>query len=282
MLVLHAIWDNPRFYLWAESSALPLKVQSSRGRQPKKPKPRSHPFSVPGEMLHDEIAAIFGQMASGTETKIFALPGSKREPVPSPWLIRDDRDLEKTSGLLPWYIDTLIFDPHAAFNLLLDLPVHPPHGIVFGRSLQFWIVAARFSLEIIAREQFAPTVKDGDALWVPVIDEEDQNRVQTLSMAIPPICLAFEEQSRSRKKSRQIDESNPQKLVMSFINQTVDSFVRRSIRIKKTRLDPSLSYRQPEIVPLPHQFLQALVDEDPAIKAASPNAPFRTCFRLVL
>jgi hypothetical protein len=223
MLVLHAVWDNARFYLWAESSVLPLTIPASRGRQAKKPKPKPHPFSVPKEMLRDEMVAIFGQTPSGTETRIFRLPGTKRGPLPSPWLVRDDSGIEQPSGLFPWYIDALAFDPFAAFNLLLDLPVHPPHGIVFASSLKFWVAAARFSLEIIAREQFAPMARDGRTLWAPVIDDEDQRRINMLSKSLPHSCRAFEEQSgskkKSRKKSRQKDESNPQQLVMSFINR---------------------------------------------------------------
>jgi SNF2 family DNA or RNA helicase len=305
MLVLHAVWDNARFYLWAESSVLTLTIPASRGRQAKKPKPRPHPFSVPKEMLRDEMVAIFGQTPSGTETRIFRLPGTKRGPLPSPWLVRDDSGIEQPSGLFPWYIDALAFDPFAAFNLLLDLPVHPPHGIVFASSLKFWVAAARFSLEIIAREQFAPMARDGRTLWAPVIDDEDQRRINMLSKSLPHSCRAFEEQSgskkKSRKKSRQKDESNPQQLVMSFINQAVDAFVRWSLRTKKTHLEPHFGDRSPKVTPLPHQFLQALVDEDPALKAAtgelnafskemqrwhsqlkpaSPKAPFRTCFRL--
>lgn len=301
MLVLHALWDTARFNLWAESSVLPLTVPSSRGRQPTKSKPRPHPFSVPDKMLSEELADIFGQASSGIKTRTFRLPSTKRGPIPSPWLVRDDIVLEQPSGLFPWYTETLTFDPYAALNLLLDLPVHPPHGIAFGSSLQFWILAARFTLEIVARQQFAPTVREGSALWVPIIDEEDENRLQILSKALPPSCQAFEVQSGSRKRtrSREKDKSKPLQLVMSFINATVDAFVRRSLITEKIQLTPPHSERQPDTLPL--QFLHALVNEDSLLKApigelnafskkiqnwhshlkpVSPNSPFRICFRL--
>ena len=282
---------------------LPLTVPSSRGRQPIKSKPRPHSFSVPGEMLGEELAAIFGQTPSGIETITVRLPATKRGPLPSPWLVRDDTLLEQPSGLFPWSIETLTFDPYAALNLLLDLPVHPPHGIAFGSSLQFWILAARFSLEIVARGQFAPTVKDGSALWVPIIDEDDQNRLQMLSNDLPPSCLAFDGQSGSRRRSRSRwrdkDKLKPLQLVMSFINATVDALVRRSLIAEKIELKPSLSEQTSDKLPL--QFLHALVNEDSLLEASidelnafskkiqywhthlkpiSPNSPFRTCFRL--
>jgi len=250
-------------------------------------------------MLSEELADIFGHLPSGIETRTFRLPATKKGPLPSPWLVRDDVVLEQPSGLFPWYTETLTFDPYPALNLLLDLPVHPPHGIAFGSSLQFWILAARFSLEIVARGQYAPAVRDGIALWVPIIDEEDQNRLQMLSKALPPSCLAFEEQSRPGSRSREKYESKALKLVISFINAKVDAFVRRSLITEKIQLRPPLSEQTSDTLSL--QFLHALVDEDSILEATidelnafskkiqfwhshlkpvSPNSPFRTCFRL--
>jgi len=311
MLVLHAIWDANRLYLWAESSALPASLPTPRGRPPKRPKPKPHPFSVPGMMLQEEVETIFGQTPTGIETKAFLLPGAKRGPLPSPWLIREDSTSEERLGLSPWNVDALAFDPLFALDLLLDLPVSPPHGIVFGNSLRFWIEAARFALELIAREQFAPTLRDGRAHWMPVTDEEDRRRVHMLSKAMPPSSRAFEPDSGRRSKggsrggdgpspsSSSSSSSSPRSLVTSFIDRTLDAFVRHALR--EVRLDPSTRGRRPKTTPLSCQFLQALTGEDSALEAstgelrafskemqvwlaglkpAAEDAPFRTCFRL--
>jgi SNF2 family DNA or RNA helicase len=299
MLVLHGIWDRSCFHLWAESSALPAEVKPSRGRASKK-KTRPHPFAVPIEMLTDEMATIFGMNPSGAEPIICKLPATKRGPLPSPWLIREDRIDQEPSGLSPWRIDSLAFDPYSALDILLDLPVHPPPGIAFASSLRLWIVAARLSLEMIAREQFAPIAKEGKARWRPIIDEDDQSRLQTLAKALPPTCLAFEEESSSRKRPGR-GGPKPLQLVTSFIDETTDSFVRRSLIAEGIDLEPKLGGRPTKTAPLPHQFLRALAGEDPELKAAVPelnafykkidrwlsslkppfpDAPFRTCFRL--
>ena len=56
MQVLHAAWDGDRFYLWPESSTMPMTAARIRGREPKKPKPRAHPFSLAGnEAVETEI-----------------------------------------------------------------------------------------------------------------------------------------------------------------------------------------------------------------------------------
>ncbi|MDF0593764.1 DEAD/DEAH box helicase [Methanotrichaceae archaeon M04Ac] len=252
-------------------------------------------------MLKDEMAAIFGMKTPGVKTIICSLPSTKKGPLPSPWLIKEDSADEVLSGLSPWQIDALAFDPRAAFVMLLDLPVHPPPGIVFASSLRFWIAAARFSLELIAREQFAPAIRDGAARWTPIIDEDDQTRVKSLAKALPPSCLALEEEGPSRKRSKEKGGPSPLQLVESFIDLTTDAFVRWSLITEKTKLEPDLGGRPPKVKPLPRQFLRALAGEDPALKAPlkevtafsekiqrwlsqlkppSPRAPFRTCFRL--
>ncbi|MEI6104384.1 MAG: hypothetical protein WCP70_10605 [Methanothrix sp.] len=48
MQVLHSLWDTETFYIWAESSALPLSVGKSDGRRKKHPSAHPHPFALPG------------------------------------------------------------------------------------------------------------------------------------------------------------------------------------------------------------------------------------------
>jgi SNF2 family DNA or RNA helicase len=260
-------------------------------------------------MLQEEVETIFGPTPSGIETKAFLLPGAKRGPLPSPWLIREDSTSEEPLGLSPWNVDALAFDPLFALDLLLDLPASPPHGIVFGNSLRFWIEAARFALELIAREQFAPTLRDGRARWTPVTNEEDRRRVHMLSKAMPPSTRAFEPQPKRRSRGRSSgrdaasssspSSSSPRSLVTSFIDRTLDAFVRHALR--EVRLDPPTRGRRPKITPLSCQFLQALTGDDTALdastgdlaafskeieawlaglKPAAEDTPFRTCFRL--
>ena len=61
MHVLHALWAAPgRLYLWAESSSMPLEAPKGRGRKPKKPKTKAHPFANAGDELRADIEAISG------------------------------------------------------------------------------------------------------------------------------------------------------------------------------------------------------------------------------
>jgi len=309
MQVLHAVWGNTasgKLYLWAESSTLPMTAPGSRGRQPKNPKPRAHPFALAGDELREAIRGIyeqtflksakhFDQTFSKFETKTFLLPSTQKGPLPSPWLIREeDYSADKATGLAGWNIETLTFDPYSAFDFLLGLPEQPPRGFDFGGSLRFWIEVAEFSLELIARQQFTPSIKAGEqdfrAAWEAVIAEEDEERVHTLVEAMPPSCRAFPEQMLLSAE-----------LVLSFVNRTVDAFIRESLA--STSLLPPRRGRRPRVVPLLEQWLCALSTstENSALRAptevlstfysevqawfaqlqpAAPDAPFRTCFRL--
>ncbi|NQE04600.1 RNA polymerase-associated protein RapA [ANME-1 cluster archaeon GoMg1] len=306
MQVLHAHWENMasgNLYLWAESSALPLSAPAHRGRKPKKPKPSAHPFALAGDELKEAIRGICEQTFLKLETKTFLLPSTQKGPLPSPWLIREDEEdysAEKATGLAGWDIETLSFDPYSAFDFLLGLPEQPPRGFDFGGSLRFWIEAARFSLELITRQQIVPSIREDKrddsasfrAAWKVVITEEDEERVRMLYEAMPPSCRALQSKDKSHLAS-------PADLVLSFVNRTVDAFIRTSL--VSTSLLPPRRGRRPRVVPLPEQWLQALSTDDLALLAspeelnsfssemqawlaqlrpATPDAPFRTCFRL--
>ena len=298
MQVLHAVWDKDKLYLWTESSTLPAVAPLSRGRKPKKPKIKAHPFSLAGAELREVIESIPDKTILKFETKTILLPSAQNGPLPSPWLIREeDYNVEKAAGLAGWNIETLTFDdPYLAFDFLLGLPEQPPHGFAFGSSLRFWIEVAKFSLELIAREQFIPSIKAGKqdfrAAWVAVITEEDSERVRTLSEAMPPSCRAFQDKEESQMLS-------PTDLVLSFVNRTVDAFIRKSLA--STSLIPPRRGRRPKVVPLSEQWLYALSTDNPVLVASreelnsfssemqawlaqlrpvAPDAPFRACFRL--
>ena len=86
---------------------------------------------------------------------------------------------------------------------------------------------------------------------------------------------------------------------LSFVNQTVDAFVRKSLA--SNPLLPPRRGRRPKRITLPEQWLQGLSTDNPVLEASSeelnsfssemqawrtqlqpaaPGAPFRTCFRL--
>jgi len=301
MIVLHALWDNiGKLRLWAESSTLPTITPKQRGQQSTKPRP--HPFALATGPLREAVGDLFGGLIG--ESAISAvlavlLPSTRRGPLPSRELIREDRigDTDEIA-LTPWNINTLALDPDAALDFLVSLPSRPPYGVAFSSSLRFWVEAAKLSLELITRQCFVPTIKEDKpnnirsfrAAWDAVTNEEDSRRVQLLANSMPPSCRAFLLPDGKRSLL-------PSDLISSFVNRTVDSFVRRSL--SSTSLLPLRPSRG--AVSLSEQWIKALSSEDPQLKASTEelasfskgikswlshiqpipsDTPFRTCFRL--
>jgi SNF2 family DNA or RNA helicase len=290
MKVLHFLWDTKIFYIWAESSALPLTFADSSDNRDKK-HPLPHPFALPGRELRDHFSEPFRLDGCRLDTLVLRLPSGKDGPLPSPWLLREDFVFEKPSTLGECTVPALAFQPCSALDLLLDMPVHPPQGTAYADSMLFWSRLALFSLELVSREQFVPTLRAGIALWKAVIDEADLKRLGIFFESMPPSCLGF--------GSLPAPQPSPGSLVTSFVDSAVDCLVRSSLN--EVALLPSRRGRPPKAVPLPQQFLQALTAREPGLKAANeelasfsskmdswtaelqPKAvevPFRTCFRL--
>jgi len=308
MLVLHSIWDMQTFYLWAESSLLPLAAKKSTlANSPQNPSgnssenssdnssepPALHPFALSGLGLKSHLSSAkdFRLQGESVHTLTLRLPSSKKGPLPSPWLLRDDSLPEKATSLRAWTVQALAQKAPDALDSLLDLPVSPSPGMAFADSLSFYSRLALFSLELVAREQFMPILRKGKANWKAVIDEKDETRLAIFIASLPPSVFSCLPQGEPMPSSRA--------LVSSFVDVFVDALVRRSIR--DVALLPVRRGRPAKAHPLARQFLQALCAVDASLEAsaedlasfsqeleawtqplspATVDVPFRTCFRL--
>jgi len=300
VIVLHSFWDTSgRLHLWVESSTLPAILHRGRGRRAIKPQP--HPFALASslrEAVSDFPGGLIGEGAISAVLPVL-LPSTRGGPLPSRELNHEDGAGNTDEIVLsPWEINTLALDAGAALDFLLSLPGGPPHGVAFGSSLRFWVEAAKFTLELITRQCFIPTLKKDKqdntisirAAWEAVISEEDARRVQLLANSMPPSCRALLLPDRKGPLS-------PSDLVSSFVNQAVDAFIRRSL--SSTPMLPLRRGRS--TASLPEQWVRALSSDDPRLEASTDelasfskeleswlsqihplpsDTPFRTCFRL--
>jgi len=282
MIVIHAIWDSlaSDFHVWAESS----KVKKLRRAKSE----RIHPFALPSLSLRKLFSSSphFEKTNFGSLTVL--LPSTSETPLPSSILLATNDEYEEAI-LASWVIPTIMLDPFAAFSFLLSLPCQPPQ-VVLGDSLRFWVEAAKFSLELLTRQCFIPTVQMEDgtcrAFWEGYITEEDTERVHTLSQAMPPVCQAFTS-----------DPVLPEDVLLHFINQTVDAFIRTHVSLKK--ILPPRRGRPPKTIPLPEQWLRALSTSNSVMAASDTtltrfsskvtawirqvkpdSSPLRLCFKL--
>jgi SNF2 family DNA or RNA helicase len=301
LIVLHAVWETTtpgKLHLWAEASHL----VKSAVRHTSKPdgKPRLHPFALTRDDLLEAVGELLGSLlaqGAGTDTVTLRLPSTVRSPLPSPELIlKQPMDDKKGAEFKWWYVVSAVLDAGAALDFLLALPARAPAGIVFGSDLRFWVEAARFSLELLTRQCFVPTLHESArgrsatcrAAWEAVLSPEDDERMQRLARLMPPVCWSFvPPEQKNVLLLRQI--------VQDFLNQTVDAFVRENLSsLLPTKRRRSTGAPQ-------EQWVQALSSAESSFTApievvkkfaselrgwlgqlhpVEVGAPFRTCFRL--
>src|SRR6266704_1784383 len=305
MIVLHALWHNlfpGKLHIWGESSSLPAAAK--RGGRPAERTPGRHPFTLSHDTLMEAIGELAGSLllkSAATDTLTLRLPSSAKGPLPSPQLVLEDESIDlKATGLKPWHVSTLTLAPAPALDFLLALPNNAPRAVAFGSSLRYWAEAAEFSFELVARQCFAPTFQENRnrgtaglrASWEAVLTGEDDERLATLSTAMPPLCWSFVPDGQGQSSLRQ-------DILLHFLNATVDAFVRESLSV--ANLLPARRGRRSMTGSLPERWLQALSSDNPTLvvptgelesfsttmrtwlgqlQPVDSGAAFRTCFRL--
>ncbi|MDZ7289301.1 MAG: DEAD/DEAH box helicase [candidate division KSB1 bacterium] len=306
MYALHALWESEPsgvLHLWGETSEKPAAAKKPKGRQSKIPKPLPHPFAIEEEKLKELVSEISGSLLGESVTfdkLAIRLPSANGLPTPSPQLIRDqDEPMSAPEELQPWYVPSAIFEPGLALDFLLALPNQSTPTIALGTSIRFWAEVAKFAIELITKQSFFPVVleektetKSYRAAWSVYLSEADFTRTETLAKAMPPVC-------RAALTGESSETPAPLKVVLHFLNQTTDHFIRQQL-ITSNILSRSTASRR-ENLPLPEAWLQALSSSDPIldvprsemaaffktlnawleqIRPSPSAAPFRTCFRL--
>lgn len=100
-----------------------------------------------------------------------------------------------------------------------------------GDDLRYWQVAARFTLELLARERYVPAMTDqGDSHWQPVFAGSDRQRFARMARAMPPVCRALLPHGAPPAGTT---------LLESFLQATMDALCRQSL----SRWEPSVPSR---------------------------------------
>jgi SNF2 family DNA or RNA helicase len=214
------------------------------------------------------------------------LPTEGNAPLASPEL-RLDRDSTPPAErrLVPWRIQGLSLTPESALDWLVMLPAPEeldPHRFRLGASLRYWSAAARFSLELLARQRFLPSVLPGEetslSRWEPLVELEI-DKFDALRDSMPPVCRAL---------SAEEGEFSPDLLLRSFLSTLVDRFVRRAA--SRLRLKPRF------VESMGEELLASLVEGTGVFEGGAGTAeelldwrgqlaeeeasPFRIAFRL--
>jgi superfamily II DNA or RNA helicase len=184
--------------------------------------------------------------------------------------------LPAAGRLAPQEVPGLPLAPAETLTFLSGLPEGEDPSL--GSDLRFWARAGKFVLELLARQRFAPGLRDGEARWRPVLDDpRDGERIRLLAESMPPACRAARPNVARRA------------LLLDFIATLVDAAVR------DTWNESPLPAEDPV-----DRWLAALGRKDARIQGSEADlrvlrdevdawtsqlggdlvAPFRTCFKL--
>jgi SNF2 family DNA or RNA helicase len=153
--------------------------------------------------------------------------------------------LEMTSSVLSlrtWQVEGVRLTPQEAIQVLQSLPLSSVQNEAFswlGSDLRFWSHVARWNLDLLARAKFLPALEleqqnhSGIARWQVLVDSAvDQARLEYFARQMPGSCRTYditwpdraEEQESSSLTQPAIPD--PQSLLLSFLNCTIDAQVR--------------------------------------------------------
>jgi SNF2 family DNA or RNA helicase len=285
VIVGHGTWlpARKRFFLWGETRDRFVRDSD-----------RAHPFHLPSSEIDPNLLRLLSEpdfkLDVGGEHVTILLPSEDGSPLPSPELLLERAPTAEGARLLPWDVSGVSLGPESALGWLATLPTPEEldrNRFRLGADLRFWTSAARFALELLARQRFLPALvaENGAAtsLWEPLIEEES-DRLEALAEVMPPVCRAVVDGDRSEIVARH--------LLLSFLGSLVDRFVRRAA--SRLRLRPrfvetageellsslldgggSFDFDRPTIQSLTEAFLswKAQIGEE-------TEAPFRIAFRL--
>jgi SNF2 family DNA or RNA helicase len=281
VIVVHGNWlpRTSRFFLWGET---PVETGLP---------PPDHPYQLAIGMVGESVLAPLSdpdsRLESARERVTLVLPTSGGSPIPSPELL-----LERESAgaqerrLASWRVSGLTLSPESALDWLVMLPTPEeldPHRFRLGAGIRYWSVAARFALELLARQRFLPAIvpNDGASLsrWEPLVEQEI-DKFDALREAMPPVCRALSPEEEG--------EITSDALLRSFLSALVDRFVRRAA--SRLRLRPRFVESTGE------ELLASLVDASGVFEGGAGPAeelvdwkaqldeeevsPFRIAFRL--
>ena len=312
MIVFHAGMIEGQMILWGETPVGPhlIPARPPRRKQNKKGKiipAEVSPYDAGIERL--QTALLEAGVGFSVKGKSFAemiawLPTANNTPVPSSPLIADPPQSDGKTTFSPWAITGLPLSSEQALEFLcasMGKQTLAP-GIIVGKDLEFWTLAARLAGSLVAKQQFLPGLaKDHEtyaARWKPVFSGDDRQRLTELAKAMPEVSRAL----LPLEKNAALPQEGPSfpsslSAVTLFVEKMADCLIRKSAALfdsKRIYADPasysSLHDQWIEALRLPHgamagdgaelERLASQIRDWQRPIMASAVTPFRLCFRL--
>ena len=184
--------------------------------------------------------------------------------------------------LQPWRVEGFCLNSTEAVKFLAAVPLNAAKGedAFLGGDLRFWSQVARWSLDLISRCKFLPTIdreSDGAfvAKWRVLLDSAvDGTRLEKFSATMPLVCRTYQEGLGTGEEFSQSPIPNPQslfyvdfpgepqELLLGFLNSTIDAQVREMVGSQ-----PPIEAKAIALPSGVRQWLQALTSASHTVNA---------------
>lgn len=144
-------------------------------------------------------------------------------------------DVNSPKYLQPWQIEGFCLKPSAAIKFLTSLPLSSTNSkdAFLGGDLRFWVQMTRWSLDLISRCKFLPTIDkiSNDcviAKWQVLLDSAvDTHRLEKFAAKIPLVCRTYQQNQSDIQNPLAVDlPREPQELILAFLNSIIDTQIR--------------------------------------------------------
>ncbi|WP_413165494.1 DEAD/DEAH box helicase [Capilliphycus salinus ALCB114379] len=280
MAILHGSWlqqSTSSFLIWAENwrRITPNEFKTADGIL-------DYPFALSATELKKGLKEQQLSVESNrVVSEILALPTELSQktglnPLQSNPQLDSEKHLESVC-LYPWKIEGICLNSTEAFEFLQSLPLGnlTTENSFLGSDLQFWSHLSRWSLDLLARSKFLPSLTSNPskdsvfAQWKPLLDSAtDQARLIRFSKQIPSACRMYQLYSTSQPNNTKnylaLDlPPNPQTLIEDFLTEIIDSQVRKVAQESEKKAITNLTAIQPGV----QSWLHALASDSQHVQS---------------
>ncbi|NGX42837.1 MAG: RNA polymerase-associated protein RapA [Chlamydiae bacterium] len=294
MIILHATLLQGKLYIWGETRFEEhMKPPKPRGRLPKNPPPKVHPFALNEEQLFALLTDMDLDASREQVTKTLAwLPTYKNLPIPSNAVLGEQPSSLEIVEHQPWALYCLELPETEAIRFLQECANKEmlKDSLRLGAEISFLFTVMNFVLSMTSRQRFLPGIQENAgeylACWQPVFLGKDQERLSILAGHLPDLCRSFSVSMKQitipTTSARQHLEAFITALMTSIIQQGQDSFsdvpfdsMHDQWATKLQSPDPTLVGGREDC-----ERLKLQVQEWKRPLHLSLTAPFRFCLRL--
>jgi len=273
MTIIHGSWlpHDQSFFIWGEDWTHLTPADLTAGEVIRHPYCLGQPaltecllrptsaFSQPlAPLLQDKAGKEKAGRRSGSRKGDLAQWSSAPLQLPS-WQPEDlwqpvhsAAAVPELAWIYPWHVEGWRMAAGPTVALLLNLPLGsapPDTALTLGDDLRFWGHVARWSLDLLARGKFIPTVLSDDqgcrGVWQVVIDSAvDQDRLRYFARTLPPSVLGYGNQPLAAPACR-LPTPQPEAFLLTFLHAVVGAQVREVCKTYPLPASAALSRELP-------------------------------------